>query len=91
MIIIGLASVIIGEALFGTKTIVWTTLAVIGGAVIYRIVVTMALRVEFLETGDMKLITALLVIAALVAPKVMKARKERKRRRKNGQSLADQR
>lgn len=69
MIIIGLASVIIGEALFGTKSIARTTLAVIGGAIIYRIVVTLALRVEFLEPGDMKLITAIIVILALTAPK----------------------
>src|SRR5690625_6198692 len=54
MIIIGLASVIIGEALFGSKTIVRATLAVILGAIIYRIVVTLALRASFLETGDMK-------------------------------------
>ncbi|WP_077625218.1 ABC transporter permease [Sediminibacillus massiliensis] len=80
MIIIGLASVIIGEALFGTKSIARATLAVVGGAVIYRIVVTLALQVEFLETGDMKLITALLVIAALVAPKMVKAHQEKKRR-----------
>ncbi|WP_077324494.1 ABC transporter permease [Virgibacillus siamensis] len=80
MIIIGLASVIIGEALFGTKTIARATLAVIGGAIIYRIVVAMALRVGFLETGDMKMITALLVIVALVAPKFIQARKEKKRR-----------
>ena len=80
MIIIGLASVIIGEALFGTKTIARTTFAVIGGAIVYRIVVTLALRVEFLETGDMKLITALLVVAALVTPKILHARKEKKRR-----------
>lgn len=82
LIIIGLASVIIGEALFGTKSIARTTLAVIGGAIVYRIVVTLALRVGFLETGDMKLITAILVIAALVAPKSIKARKEKKRRRR---------
>lgn len=81
LIIIGLASVIIGEALFGTKTIFRTTLAVIGGAIIYRIVVTLALRVDFLEAGDMRLITAILVIAALVSPKLIEARKEKKRRR----------
>jgi putative ABC transport system permease protein len=81
MIIIGLASVIIGEALFGTKTIVRTTLAVIGGAIIYRIVVTLALRVEFLETGDMKLITATIVILALVLPKTMDSFREKKRKR----------
>ncbi|MUV37531.1 uncharacterized protein JNUCC1_01337 [Lentibacillus sp. JNUCC-1] len=80
MIIIGLASVIIGEALFGIKTIARATLAVVGGAIIYRIVVTFALRVDFLDTGDMKLITAILVIAALVTPKIMKARQEKKRR-----------
>src|SRR5699024_4750191 len=74
MIIIGLASVIIGEALFGSKTIVRATLAVILGAIIYRIVVTLALRASFLETGDMKLITAILVILALIAPKLLQAR-----------------
>ncbi|MGP4106402.1 ABC transporter permease [Virgibacillus sp. L01] len=87
MIITGLASVIIGEALFGKRTIAITTIAVIGGAIIYRIVVTLALRVEFLETGDMKLITALLVVAALITPKIMKAQKEKKRRRQKRKEL----
>lgn len=87
MIIIGLASVIIGEALFGVKTIARATLAVILGAIIYRIVVTLALRVEFLDTGDMKLITALLVIVALVMPKFLQARKERRRRIAKRQAL----
>ena len=82
MIVVGLASVIIGEAIFGTKTIVRTTFAVIGGAIIYRIVVALALRVEFLETGDMKLITAVIVIFALVMPKVLDQFKEKQRRRK---------
>lgn len=82
MIVIGLASVIIGEALFGTKTIARTTLAVVGGAVIYRIVVTLALKAEFLETGDMKLITALLVIIALIAPRIISARKESVRKKR---------
>ncbi|WP_164670135.1 ABC transporter permease [Virgibacillus doumboii] len=80
MIVIGLASVIIGEALFGTKTIQRATLAVLGGAIIYRIIVTLALRVDFLKTGDMKVITAVIVIAALITPKILQARKEKKRR-----------
>lgn len=80
MIIIGLASVIIGEALFGTKSIARTTLAVIGGSIIYRIVVTLALRVEFLEPGDMKLITAVIVILALTAPKMIESYREKKRK-----------
>lgn len=80
LIVIGLASVIVGEALFGTKTIARWTLAVILGAIIYRIVVTLALRVEFLESGDMKLITAVLVIIALVTPKILQSQREKKRR-----------
>ncbi|WP_462411845.1 ABC transporter permease [Neobacillus sp. Marseille-QA0830] len=80
MIVIGLASVIIGEALFGTKTIARTTLAVIGGSIIYRIVVTLALRVEFLDPGDMKLITAVIVIIALTTPKIIDSSKEKKRK-----------
>jgi putative ABC transport system permease protein len=85
MIVIGLASVIIGEALFGTKSIARATLAVIGGAIIYRIVVTLALRVEFLDPGDMKVITALIVIIALTAPKLIDHSKEKKRKAKRRQ------
>ncbi|MEI3614046.1 ABC transporter permease [Pseudogracilibacillus sp. SO30301A] len=87
LIVIGLASVIIGEALFGTKTIARATLAVILGAIVYRIVVTFALRVEFLDTGDMKLITSLLVIVALVAPKILQAQREKQRRLKKRAAL----
>ena len=82
MIVIGLASVIIGEAIFGTKTIVRTTLAVIAGAIIYRIVLALALRIELLDTGDMKLITAIIVIIALVLPQYFDKRRERNRKAK---------
>lgn len=82
MITVGLASVIIGEAIFGTKTIVRTTFAVICGAIIYRIVLAIALRVEWLDTGDMKLITAIIVILALVVPQFVDKRKEKKRKAK---------
>ncbi|NIK12632.1 ABC transporter permease [Alkalibacillus almallahensis] len=70
MIIIGLASVIIGEVLFsfGSDKIVRTTLAVILGAIVYRMIYAVALQVDFLEASDMKLITALIVVAALVVP-----------------------
>jgi len=90
MIIIGLASVIIGEAIFGTKTIMRTTLAVIAGAIIYRIVLGLALRVKFLDTGDMKLITAVIVIIALVLPQFFDKRREKKRKaRRHAERLAE--
>ncbi|MEH7223513.1 ABC transporter permease [Bacillus sp. JJ1566] len=87
MIVIGLASVIIGEAIFGAKTIARATIAVIGGAIIYRIVVSLALRVEFLQPGDMKLITAIIVIIALVLPKILEGTKEKNRRAKRQKQL----
>lgn len=82
MIIIGLASVIIGEAIFGTKTIMRTTFAVIAGAIIYRIVLGLALRVDFLDTGDMKLITAVIVIGALILPQFFEKKREKSRKAK---------
>jgi putative tryptophan/tyrosine transport system permease protein len=90
MIVIGLASVIIGEAVFGAKSIIRATAAVIGGAILYRLIVTMALRVEFLETGDMKLITALIVICALVLPKFIERQKEKQRKRKRLKLMQEQ-
>ena len=90
MIVIGLASVIIGESVVGTKTIGRTTLAVVVGAVIYRIVITLAIRSDFLDNGDTKLITALLVVLALVVPKVIETTKESNRKRKKRQALNQQ-
>lgn len=68
MIVIGLASVIIGESLFGTRSLVWTTAAVIGGAIVYRIVIAMAMRIPGFEASDLRLLTAIIVIIALTAP-----------------------
>lgn len=82
MIVVGLASVIIGEAIFGTKTIARTTLAVICGAVIYRIVIGLALSNGILDASDQKLITAIIVIAALIIPKTIDKYRDNKRKAK---------
>ncbi|MCP3763125.1 ABC transporter permease [Domibacillus sp. A3M-37] len=87
MIVIGLASVIIGEAVIGHSSIARATLAVVVGAVLYRMIVTLALRIEFLDTGDMKLITAIIVIIALVLPKILDRQKAAKRKKKRLQQL----
>lgn len=82
MIVVGLASIIIGEAIFGTKSIVRTTFAVIIGAVIYRIVLALALLVPFLDASDFKLITATIVVLALIIPQLIEKRNNRKRKAK---------
>ncbi|GAA4859203.1 ABC transporter permease [Paenibacillus vulneris] len=86
MIVIGLASVIIGEALFGARTVIWATLSVVLGAVLYRLIVALALRVG-LEATDMKLMTALIVIVALALPMVRKRFKQKALIRKRTSQL----
>jgi putative ABC transport system permease protein len=72
MIVIGLASVIIGEALFRPKGVARLLLAALGGTFIYRLVIGVALRLRWVEPGDLKLITAVLVIIALAVPYLQK-------------------
>ncbi|MFD1506726.1 ABC transporter permease [Georgenia yuyongxinii] len=67
LIVAGLASVIIGQAVFGARTIFISTLAVVLGSVLYREVIQVALMVG-LEPTDMKLVSAVLVVAALILP-----------------------
>jgi len=71
MIVMGLASVIIGEALFRPKGVARMLLAAIGGAFFYRLFITIALRLG-MAPGDLKLITAVLVVIALAIPYIQK-------------------
>ena len=63
----GLASVIIGQAIIGRLTIWRAATAVVAGAVLYRVVVQIALTAG-LNPNDMKLVSAVLVILALIIP-----------------------
>jgi len=71
MIVMGLASVIIGEALFRPRGMARLLLAAIGGAFCYRLFITVALRLG-MAPGDLKLITAVLVVIALAVPFIRK-------------------
>jgi putative ABC transport system permease protein len=66
MILIGLASVILGNAIFGTRFIWLMTVGVAFGSVLYRVVIFFALKVDFLDNVDMKLMSAVLVVTALI-------------------------
>ncbi|XEC95178.1 ABC transporter permease [Paenibacillus tarimensis] len=87
MIVIGLASVIIGEAILGHMTIFRATLAAILGSVVYRIIVALALQVDWLKTSDLKAITAIIVIFALVLPSAQRSLKQRKQAKKRTSEL----
>ncbi len=64
MVVIGLASVIIGEVIFGTKSLLRRLIAVVLGAVLYRFILAIALRLGMPPT-DLKLISAVIVTIAL--------------------------
>ncbi|WP_294834291.1 ABC transporter permease [uncultured Gilliamella sp.] len=82
-IVIGLASIIIGESIFPTKRIWAVMLAVIFGSILYRLFIAFALSNQFLQdigvgTEDLNLITAILVVLALVLPKQLQKRSKKR-------------
>ena len=66
-IVIGLASVIIGEVLFGTRSFGNWLISVVLGSVVYRAVIAIVLRMG-MDSNDLKLFTAIIVAIALSMP-----------------------
>ena len=81
---VGLAAVIIGESLFGTRSILIVVMGCILGSILYRIAVSMALNADFLgfQASDLNLITAVLVTLSLIFPKLRSEWKAKKAKRK---------
>ena len=67
MVVWGLASVIIGEALVGSNQLGLTIVGAVMGSVLFRLLVAVALRWG-LSPNDLKLITAVFVFFALITP-----------------------
>lgn len=68
-IVIGLASVIIGEVILGVTTFKGSLFAVVLGSVLYRIVIAVVLFMG-MPPNDLKLFTAVLVMIALSMPMI---------------------
>ncbi|KXU44823.1 MAG: ABC transporter permease [Longibaculum muris] len=75
MMVIGLASIIVGMTFIKKDKIIFQLLAVIIGAIFYRGILTVALQLG-LPSGDLKLLSALLVVLAIASTQ-MKRRKKR--------------
>ena len=73
-IVAGLASVIVGETLFGCRSIGRALLAALLGSVVYRLAIALALSLKLgqfsFTPSDLNLLTALLVVAALTLPRL---------------------
>ena len=79
-IVIGLAAVIVGESILPSRRLIYATLAVVIGAIVYRFFIALALNSDFigLKAQDLNLVTAVLVTIALIIPQIK--RKLAKRR-----------
>ena len=67
MVVWGLASIIIGEALVGVRALGFVITGAVMGSVLFRLIVALALR-GGLDPNDLKLVTAVFVFVALVLP-----------------------
>lgn len=78
-IVIGLASIIIGEVVFGrVGSYMYRLSSVVIGSILYRVVVAVVLQMG-LSTDDLKLLTAVLVAIALTIPVMIEKHNQKKR------------
>ena len=69
MVVIGLASLIIGETLVGKRTMLRRILGVVFGSCLYRFIVAVALRFN-VPAAAMKLVSAIIVAVAISMPAI---------------------
>lgn len=79
MLVWGLASVIIGEALVGSIQLGYKLIGAVMGSLLFRLLVAVALRWG-LNPNDLKLITAVFVFIALILPGILRKMERKKER-----------
>ncbi len=75
MMVWGLASVIIGEAIINDSSVGFVIMGAVVGSVLFRLLVAIALRWG-LNPNDLKIITAFFVFIALILPGILKRRRK---------------
>ncbi len=87
IVVVGLASVIIGEVLFGRRSLSFGLLSAVLGAVVYRLIIAIVLKIGLFPAFALKLVSAAVVALALSVPAVKSAARLR-RRKKQGRKEA---
>lgn len=70
ILVVGLASVIIGEAIFGKRSVTVGFLSAIAGSIIYRFIIALANKYSFLPPTMLRLVSAIIVGFALSIPTI---------------------
>lgn len=74
VIVIGLASIIIGEVIFQELTLIERLLAIVVGSIIYQLLILAVIKLGF-DTTYLKLFSAIILAACLMIPQVKQALK----------------
>lgn len=83
MVVVGIASIIIGETIFGKRSVLNNLISAILGAIVYRIFITVVFQLG-LPASYFKLLSAVIVVIAISVPIISEAViKRRARRAKN--------
>lgn len=88
-IVVGLASVIIGETLFAKARSFWMRLiSIVVGSIIYKMIVALVISIDGFNASDIKLITAVIIALALALPTIKSYTKRSIAKSKNKKMLA---
>ena len=94
MVTVALASLVIGESIFGKKKLILRLLGVVFGSLLYRSIIALALRLK-VPTAAFKLVSACIVALAISSTKVKELlqysrlrRNARERQKKEGEKHA---
>ena len=86
MLVVGLASVIIGEAFLGQRGILCGLCAAVLGSIIYRLLIALAYQTNIFPSAAFRLISAVIVTIALAIPAIKQLLDMQRKRKEN---LAD--
>ena len=70
ILVVGLASVIIGEAIFGKRSVTIGFVSAVLGSIVYRFIIAVANKYSFLPATMLRLVSALIVALALSLPAI---------------------
>ncbi|MGY3749557.1 ABC transporter permease [Vagococcus acidifermentans] len=71
-IVIGLASIIVGEVLLKNVTLVFRFLMTVAGSIIYRLIIVWVMNLSFVNPNDLRLFSAIILTLALATPLIKK-------------------
>ena len=83
MLVVGLASVIIGEAFLGQRGILCGLCAAVLGSIIYRLLIALAYQTNIFPSAAFRLISAVIVTIALAIPAIKQLLNMQRKRKEN--------